>query len=62
MPDLLVKAGGARTSRTPPLSSCVDSFLNTLYNIFGKNVKLKEAGDLYNRLATHFVVGKFELE
>lgn len=37
-------------------------FLNTLYNIFGKNVKLKEAGDLYNRLATHFYVGKFELE
>ena len=37
-------------------------FLNTLYNIFGKNVKLKEAGDLYNRLATHFYVGKSELE
>jgi len=26
MPDVLVNAGGARTSRTPPLSSCVDSF------------------------------------
>lgn len=37
-------------------------FLNTLYNIFGKNVKLKDAGDLYNRLATRFIVGKFELE
>ena len=37
-------------------------FLNTLYNIFGKNVKLKEAGALYNRLATRFIVGKFELE
>lgn len=47
-----------------PLSSQVVliRFLNTLYNIFGKNVKLKEAGDLYNRLATHFIVGKFELE
>lgn len=37
-------------------------FLNTLYNIFGKNVKLKDAGDLYNRLATRLIVGKFELE
>lgn len=37
-------------------------FLNTLYNIFGKNVKLKEAGDLYNRLAIRFVIGKFELK
>ena len=37
-------------------------FLNTLYNIFGKNVKLKDTGDLYNRLATRFIVGKFELE